>query len=155
MNISNHIAKHFHEVVFGGNWTYSNFKDQLSDVTWQEATKSIDGCNSIATLVYHVFYYLVGVGSVLNGGPLTGKDKFSFDHPPIHSVDDWNAFLAETWKNAEAFTELLRQVPPENMEAYFSEEKYGNYYRNLHGIVEHAHYHLGQIVVLKKIIKAQ
>jgi hypothetical protein len=31
--------------------------------------------------------------------------------------------------------------------------KYGNYYRNLHGIIEHTHYHLGQIVLIKKLLK--
>ena len=34
----------------------------------------------------------------------------------------------------------------------FADPKYGSYYRNLQGIVEHTHYHLGQIVLLKKII---
>jgi len=32
------------------------------------------------------------------------------------------------------------------------EEKYGNYYRNFHGIIEHCHYHLGQIVLIKKML---
>ena len=31
-------------------------------------------------------------------------------------------------------------------------EKYGNYFRNLTGIIEHLHYHLGQIVLIKKLI---
>lgn len=35
----------------------------------------------------------------------------------------------------------------------FADPKYGNYYRNLHGIIEHTHYHLGQIVLIKKLLK--
>ena len=33
-----------------------------------------------------------------------------------------------------------------------SDEKYGNYYRNVHGIIEHSHYHLGQILLVKKLL---
>jgi hypothetical protein len=44
-------------------------------------------------------------------------------------------------------------MPDAKLTEYFSEEKYGNWYRNLHGIIEHAHYHLGQIVLLKKLIR--
>ena len=41
MQLSNQIAKHFREVYFGGNWTCSNLKDQLKDVTWKQATQKI------------------------------------------------------------------------------------------------------------------
>ena len=37
----------------------------------------------------------------------------------------------------------------------FADEKYGHYYRNLHGIIEHTHYHLGQIVLIKKLLQQQ
>ena len=45
-----HLAKHIHGVFFGGNWTDSNLKDQLKDVTWQQATLKFENLNSIATL---------------------------------------------------------------------------------------------------------
>jgi len=48
---------------------------------------------------------------------------------------------------------LIEQVPDEQYTAFFDQEKYGSYYRNLQGIVEHHHYHLGQIVLLKKWIQ--
>lgn len=38
---------------------------------------------------------------------------------------------------------------------FFKEEKNGSYYRNFCGIIEHFYYHLGQIVVIKKILAAQ
>lgn len=36
-SISTQIALHLQQVYFGGNWATSNFKDQLADVSWQEA----------------------------------------------------------------------------------------------------------------------
>jgi hypothetical protein len=43
-------------------------------------------------------------------------------------------------------------LPESKLAETFSDEKYGNYYRNIHGIIEHTHYHLGQIVLIKKIL---
>ncbi len=44
----------------------------------------------------------------------------------------------------------IEQLPESKLWETFSDEKYGNYYRNIHGIIEHIHYHLGQIVLIKK-----
>ena len=44
-------------------------------------------------------------------------------------------------------------MPDEQLWKEFAEKKYGNYYRNLQGIIEHFHYHLGQIAFIKKIVK--
>jgi hypothetical protein len=61
-------------------------------------------------------------------------------------------FLNETWVDAENFATLVEQLPENKLGETFTDEKYGNYYRNLHGIIEHAHYHLGQIVLIKKLL---
>lgn len=48
--------------------------------------------------------------------------------------------------------QLIEQLPDSRLEEIFSQEKYGTFHRNLFGIIEHAHYHLGQIVVIKKML---
>lgn len=155
MQLSNQIAKHFREVYFGGNWTCSNLKDQLKDVTWKQATQKIYSLNTIATLSYHIHYFVQAVLKVLQGGILDSKDSYSFDHPPIQSQEDWDKFLNTIWDEARLFAELIEQIPDEKLWEYFEQEKYGIYYRNLHGIIEHSHYHLGQIAVIKKILSEQ
>ncbi len=146
------IAKHLRDVHFGGNWTSSNLRDHLADVTWQQATTQIYSLNTIATLVYHTHYYVSAVTKVLQGGPLDAKDIYSFDHPPIQSPEDWEQLLNKIWTDAENFARLIEQLPAPQLEETFIDQKYGTYYRNLHGIIEHLHYHLGQIVLLKKIL---
>lgn len=152
MNTSAQIAKHFREVIFGGNWTWSNLKDQMAGVTWQQATTQVQSFNTIATLVYHVHYYVGAATQVLQGQPLTASDKFAFDHPPIRSQEDWDNFLAKVWAESEAFAAMVEQFPDERLGDIFVEEKYGIYYRNFHGIIEHTHYHLGQIALIKKML---
>ncbi len=152
MNLTAQIAKHFREVHFGGNWTSSNLKDHLADVTWQQATTQVYSINPIATLVYHINYYVSAILKVLRGEPLDAHDKYSFDLPPILSQEDWEKLLDKTWTDAEDFAILVEQLPESKLGETFSDEKYGNYYRNFHGIIDHTHYHLGQIVLIKKIL---
>ncbi len=152
MYLTAQIAKHFREIHFGGNWTSSNLKDQLADINWQQANTKVYSFNTIAALVFHINYYVAVVLKVLQGEALNASDKFSFDHPPINSKEDWENLLNKVWTDAEKFAVLVEQLPETKLLENFEDEKYGNYYRNLHGIIEHSHYHLGQIVLIKKII---
>ena len=152
MTIPQQIAKHLREVHFGGNWTTSNLKEHLKNVTWQQATTKVYSFNTIATLVYHIHYYVLVQLKVLEGGPLEGSDKLSFELPPITNHQEWEQFLDKVWADAETLASLIEKLSEHKLLESFTDEKYGNYYRNLHGIIEHSHYHLGQIVILKKII---
>jgi uncharacterized damage-inducible protein DinB len=152
MHLTAQIAKHFRDIHFGGNWTSVNLKESLVDVSWQQATTQVHSFNTIAKLTYHVNYYVQEVLKVLQGEPLKASDKFSFDVPLIQSQADWEALMNKTWAEAEQFASLIEQLPESKLGEVFTDEKYGNYYRNLHGIIEHTHYHLGQIVLIKKIL---
>lgn len=154
MNLPAQTAKHFRDVFFGGNWTSVNLKDQLEGMTWQQATTQIHSFNTIAKLVYHIHYYVSEVLKVLQGAPLTASDQYSFDHPPIQSQQDWENLVNKVWADAERFATLIEQLPDTKFGEDFSDNKYGNYFRNIHGIIEHTHYHLGQIVLIKKLLPA-
>jgi len=155
LNLPQHLAKHLRDVHKGGNWTSVNLKDSLADVTWQQATTQVYSLNTIAALVYHINYYISEVTKVLQGEPLLAKDEFSFSLPSIQSQADWEALLSKTFTEAETFAGLTEHIPEAKLWEPFTDEKYGNYYRNLQGIIEHTNYHLGQIVIIKKILLQQ
>jgi hypothetical protein len=152
MNFTQQIAKHFRDIYFGGNWTSVNFKDTLADVSWEEAITTFNSLNTIATLVFHTNYYVDVVLKVFHGEKLNASDKFSFDCPPIASREDWERLLNKNFEDAENFAAAIEQLPEQQLGEAFEDEKYGNYYRNIHGIIEHCHYHLGQIVLIKKML---
>lgn len=154
MNLPAQLASHFRAVHFGGNWTSVNLKEQLANVDWQMATKQIDSFNTIAKLVFHINYYVEAVLGVFQGNPLNAKDAYSFDLPAIQSEQEWQALLEKTFREAETFANQVEQLPEEKLSEDFIDKKYGNYYRNIAGITEHIHYHLGQIVILKKLIQS-
>lgn len=154
MSLPAQLARHLREVHFGGNWTVVNLRDSLAGVTWEQATKKVYSFNTIAVLVYHIGYFVSAVLPVFRGEPLTAKDKYSFDHPPIASEQDWQAMLNKNWEEAELLAQCIEQLPEEKLWEDFANGNYGTWYRNMQGIIEHTHYHLGQIVIIKKIIEA-
>ncbi len=155
MNTVQQIAKHFRDVYFGSNWTDVNLKDALADVTWQQAIAQVHDLNTIATLVFHINYYVNPQLEVLQGKPLQASDKYSFDLPPITNEADWQELVAKAFREATLFAEQVEQLPESKLHENFADPKYGSYYRNLLGIIEHTYYHLGQIVLIKKLLNAK
>ena len=70
----------------------------------------------------------------------------------MQSQKDWETFLLRFWNDAETFAAMIEQMPDEKLKQVFVDEKYGTYQRNIDGMIEHSYYHLGQIVLLKKMI---
>lgn len=152
MQIRDAIGNHIRSVFFGGNWTDVNLKDTLSAIEFSQATRKIDSFNSIAALVFHINYFVEAVLQVLQEGRLDAHDKYSFDLPPMHTEKDWEDLKNKLFTNAALLASLAEQIPQEKLWEDFLDPKYGTYYKNLHGIIEHTHYHLGQIVILRKML---
>ncbi|RXM52164.1 MULTISPECIES: DUF1572 domain-containing protein [unclassified Chryseobacterium] len=156
MSSVSQLAKRFKEVMLDGLWiANTNFKDQLSDVIWEQAVTKVGSLNTIAMLTFHIDYYIAGIIPVFEGGTLDIKDQYSFDAPPIESQEQWNALLNKLWSDSEKFTTLLEKMPDSKLDEVFVDEKYGTYQRNIDGMIEHAYYHLGQITLIKKLLKDQ
>ncbi|EJL75685.1 DinB family protein [Chryseobacterium populi] len=156
MSSVSQLAKRFREVLLDGFWiANTNFKDKLSDVTWQQATARVDSLNTIAMLTFHIGYYIAGLVNVFEGGDLEIKDKYSFELPPIESQEQWEELLDTLWLDSEKFASLLEQMPDSKLNEVFVDEKYGTYLRNIEGMIEHSYYHLGQITLIKKMLTDQ
>jgi len=82
MSLTEHTALHLRQVFFGGNWTAANYRDVLSDISWEHAKAETVGVNSIATLFHHSTYYITVQLKVMAGGALEGKDEDSFYYTP-------------------------------------------------------------------------
>lgn len=150
MNLSKQIAKQLRSLYFGKNWTAVSYKEVLENISWVQANKKVGDFNSILTLVHHTMYYMKVQLPVMNGGELVASDKESFIHPPIRSEQEWQDLLKEMYALVETYATKIESLPEHIFDKPMADEKYGNYYRNLHGVIEHSHYHLGQIVLLKR-----
>lgn len=152
MKNSQHLADRFREVLLEGTFiANTNYKDQLENLPLEIAQKKMGDLNTISILAQHVHYYIKGVSAVFKGEDLKIRDAHSFDFPPMTSEMEWKAFLNKFFKDAEAFASLVEQLPENKLNDAFTNEKYGTYQRNIDGMIEHCYYHLGQIVLIKKL----
>lgn len=152
MNLSKRLATHIHQVYFGDNWTAVHLQKTIADVTLEQATTPFSSCHTIAALVYHIHYFVRAATGVLEGKKIDAKDALSFDVPYFTSQKEWEAYKTTIFNEAQYFVSLVQNLPDETLEAVFENAAYGDYFNNLQGIIEHTHYHLGQIVIIKKCI---
>lgn len=154
-NLSKDLAHQFMEVQLRGKWvSTTNIKEALEDVDLAMATKQIADLNTIAKLTYHIHYYIKGINQVFAGKPLTIRDKFSFDMPDFSQDADWNNFKKETYDEAELFAHHVQNLTEQQLFMPFEKKEYGDYFRNITAMTSHSYYHLGQIVIIKKMIKS-
>ncbi|WP_289665750.1 DUF1572 domain-containing protein [Flavobacterium panacagri] len=150
------IANRFRETILNGTWiANTNYKDQLENLDWKIAVTTVQNLNTIALLAQHIHYYIEGINNVFKGGTLDIKDKFSFNFPPISSQENWEMFLIRFWNATEEFASFVEQMSDEKLNQFFVDEKYGSYQRNIDAMIEHSYYHLGQIVLIKKLLTNQ
>jgi uncharacterized damage-inducible protein DinB len=148
------LAKRIKEVLLDGHWiANTNYKEQIENLTWIEARQKIGNLNTIAALIYHVNYYIHGLIKVFNGGELEISDKYSFDLAPIESETDWEKLRDEFLQNSQTFITEVTNMPDNELDEPFVNEKYGTNLRNIEGVIEHCYYHLGQVSLIKKMLK--
>jgi len=153
METGKQLAKRIEEVYLNGKWiANTNYKDILPQTTWTQATTKIGSLNTIASLTYHINYYLAGILHALDTGNLGIKDKYSFDCPPINSKKDWENLQKSIYDNSEKMVAQIAQLSNEKLEGEFVNPKYGTLRKNIEGMIEHSYYHLGQISLIKKLI---
>lgn len=155
MESSEKLSHRFREVLLCGQWiANTNYKESLDDVEIKEALHKVGSLNTIALLTFHINYYIHGILEVFEGGDLTIKDQYSFDMPVINSENQWHKMKQELTHNAEKFASCVEKMDEAQLAAPFVLEKYGDYRRNIEAMIEHAYYHLGQISLLKKMIRS-
>jgi len=153
MGRNRELANRLTEVLLNGRWiANTNYKAQIESVTLKQATQKIGTLNTIASLTFHVNYYLAGIINVFKGGELEIRDKYSFDIPSIESETDWERLMNEFITNSETFVNEVANLTDSKLDEPFADEKYGTYLRNIEGVIEHSYYHLGQISLIKKLV---
>lgn len=155
MEQANQLATRLRQVLLDGKWiTNLNYKEALEDVSWEEARQQVGNLNTILALTFHINYYMDGLLDVFNGGELTIRDKYSFDYQHINSEKDWINLKNELISNPEAFADAVEKMTPEKLDGPFINPQYGTYRRNIEGVIEHSYYHLGQLAILRKLIRS-
>lgn len=155
MNRGKYLANRLREVYLNGTWiANTNYLHQLQQVDWQMALKKIGEHNTIAVLTFHIQYYIDGILEVLNGGPLSIRDVYSFNMPELNSESEWQERIEIFAGKVELLAGRIEVMTDKELESPFVMENYGIWYRNIDGLIEHGYYHLGQISLIRKLISS-
>lgn len=154
MKATTALANRLREVIIDGKWVAgTNVQEQLTDLPLDQALIQVKGLNSIAALTFHINYYISGVLDFFENGKLEIRDQYSFDLPPLESEDDWIKLKKELISNTEKLASQIEKLPNADLNKVFVNEKYGDYRRNIEGIIEHSYYHFGQIRLIKRLLE--
>lgn len=152
MKLTTQLATKARELYFGGNSTGVCLKEKIADVNFEESIRIHQPFHPISALLFHINYYVTVTSKVLQGGPLDGHDKYSFDVPPINNQKDWEDFQSKCWFEANSFADSIERLSEDQLWEDFVKPKYGSYFRCINGTIEHGYYHLGQIAIVKSLV---
>jgi len=155
MKITELIAQHLLEVHEGNNWTEVDVTQTLGDVTMEEATyQTIASPNTLAALLHHLTFWNRVIVKRINGIRVEEVPDNGYSVPELLEEADWQQLKADNIQSAHELAAAIRQFNIDALEQPILPE-HSTAYRNLQGSVEHVHYHLGQMVILKKLIRAK
>lgn len=154
MKITALIARHILDVHKGNNWTDSNITDVLKDVSLTEATTVTPASvNTIAALLQHLTYWNRIMVQRIAGITVAVPETNGFDVPPPQNEKSWELMKDDNISSAHELADAILSFNEDKLQEPIL-PGYSIAYKNLQGSSEHIHYHLGQIVILKNLIRA-
>ncbi|HVT84752.1 MAG TPA: DinB family protein [Chitinophagaceae bacterium] len=152
MNIKSLVAQHIREVL-KGNWSDIFLTDVLHDVTLDEANFIPPSKNSIAMLANHLkFYNDIVILRLQNDNRPVNYDANGFDVPLLDTEKSWQQLKENVLSSFIKLAEEVEAMPEEKL-FELTPSGSATFYKTLHGVVEHAHYHMGQMMIIKKLIR--
>lgn len=155
MKLQELIAQHLTEVHEGNNWTGVNLRNTLEDVTWEEASQlSGFSANTIAMLVSHITFWNEAV--MLRGKGIKPEitEDNGFHSYIVNSAPQWEQLKHKNMASARELAEVVHNFDDKKLFLPIL-SGHTTAYKNFQGQVEHVHYHLGQIVMVKKAVKSK
>lgn len=154
MDIRAHIAQHLIDVHRGGNWTDVNISDSIKDVTGEQAAVITPfSPNSIAMIIHHRSYWNRVVAQRARGvNPVINREN-GMNAPEIINEFVWTELKKDNLYSAEELATVIENYDDGGLFTPIL-PAHSSAYKNFSGQVEHVHYHLGQIMMLKKYFGA-
>ena len=160
MSEIDHLLDQFTRAYEGNAWHGPALREILEGVTpAQAAARPITDAHTIWEIVLHIVAWENATRKTLGGAPLHVDDKDNFPTLTDTSEAAWQHTLTTLHESHHALREAITQLAEEsldNTEVLDSTVPGRPYplYKLLYGIIEHTLYHAGQIILLKKALRA-
>ncbi len=142
-----HLIETIHSTFDGSPWYGDSVIVKFELIKFEYVNKTVNGSNSIASLVNHLIQWRVFVIEKLKGNKafdISLQTESDWPHTDLKNAEEWEV-LIERLKQTQS--EIVRLLASKD-DAFLEEIAPGKGYTNLYmleGIIHHDIYHLGQI----------
>jgi hypothetical protein len=151
MTATERILNHYDGVLHGEPWHGDAIWQVLDGISAQQAAaRPIPDFHTIWELVMHMSFWEGVAAQRLYGQKAGLVEELNFPAMPAPTEENWRKTLEEFRTSNRNFRDALNKVDPAKLDQLTAAQK-RTYYGEAHGILEHHVYHVGQIVMLKKI----
>jgi hypothetical protein len=151
------IAHHLADTINGQAWYGDSLQQVLKGVNARQAqAHPIPNAHSTWELLRHVESWVKFALGAVEGVPIPAWPGMpvELDWPAVadnsESETAWKKTVDSFFSHHSKLVETVRNLSDERLEATVPGRNY-NFYRLFHGTIQHAVYHAGQIVMLKKM----
>ncbi len=152
MNQTQRIADSYRAVTLKGAWYGPTLAELLAQISPELATTPpIPGAHSISALLQHLLLWNERIRNTSDSHPLPRwQAEQEWAEPPI----PWNELVARWNQSRDQLEERIRNFPVEDLPKQVPGRTYP-YEKLLHGIVQHAIYHSGQIAMILGMLRSR
>ena len=152
MEETKRISKLFSDLYDGDAWIDVTIVGTLKNVNSGQAfSRPIANLNTIWEIINHLISWRETVLKRMNGEIVEEPKNNFFEQIKNNSQEAWSAILKRFEESQQKWLEFLSKFNDQDIGKFYVQSKY-TYYDLIHGILQHDAYHLGQVVLLKKMV---
>ncbi|MBS7233092.1 DinB family protein [Flavobacterium psychroterrae] len=152
MSESKRISNLYQSIYNGNPWLEVNLTNTLENVTAEQAYRKINpNLNTIWEIVNHLIQWRRNILRRVEGEVVNPPDHNYFVPVLDPSEAAWEQSLQNLAKSQESWNVFFEDFNDADLEKIYVNNEH-TYYEHIHGIIQHDVYHLGQIVILKKML---
>ncbi|MEO8535688.1 MAG: DinB family protein [Flavobacterium sp.] len=152
MSENKRISNLYQSIYNGEPWLEVTLAKTLENVSSEQACRKINpNLNTIWEIVNHLIQWRRNILKRVQGETVTTPDHNYFVPVLDSSEAAWEQSLQSLAKSQELWNAFFEDFNDADLEKIYPSNNH-TYYEHIHGIIQHDVYHLGQIVILKKLL---
>lgn len=146
------ISKLFSDLYDGSPWIGVNFMDTLSSLPAEKAYKRVmPQWNTIWEITNHIISWRLNVLRRVQGEVIK-TPSHNYILPVKNPTDkEWQKTLKQLKESQDRWIAFLMDFNSKGFENVYPNNQM-TYYEHMQGIIQHDAYHLGQIVIMAKVV---
>lgn len=152
MTHNNRLKKLFEDHYNGHPWLDVTILDTIHDITAIEAATQINGLNSIWQILKHMLEWRKTNLKRVNGKILSAPSNNFIFEILDPSENAWKKLKSDFNTSQIEWLLFIQDFDAKKFDIVYEANQH-TYYEHIQGVLQHDVYHLGQIVLIKKMLR--